>query len=242
MTPAELNQLRMGLETARKNLNDSISAVNGADDEQRSELMGVFETREKAFQDSGDGFTIPPSRSRTRRRLWTTAEKREIRTIESRVSLHKYLEASFSRRSVDGAELEYNSMPWASRRAAPWTCSAPETAPLFPLSLFAPRLEKRSKTDVDVSTRPSGWVDRLFENTRAAHLGIGFSAAPAGVRSLSADENGRNSGAARTQGSGGSGGLDNWGCRIETRQNVHSPGDHCGGHGPDCGPRSGPQT
>ena len=182
MTPAEINALKLRMETARRDLNDSISAVNGAADEQRSELMGVFETREKAFQDLervyGTAVKIQDSEQ-----VLDDAEGREIRTIEGRVSLHKYLEASLSRRSVDGVEAEYNSIQ-GIEAGGPIDVFGAGDGTLVPLSLFAPRLEKRAKTDVDVTTRPSGWVDRLFENTRAAHLGIGFSAAPAGVRAF----------------------------------------------------------
>ena len=181
MTPAEINALKLRMETARRDLNDSISAVNGAADEQRAELMGVFENREQHFQDL-ERVHATAVKIQDSEQVLDDAEGREIRTIESKVNLHKYLEASLSRRSVDGVEAEYNDA-MGIKSGGPVDVFGSGDGTLVPLSLFAPRLEQRAKTDVDVTTRPSGWVDRLFENTRAAHLGINFASVPAGIRS-----------------------------------------------------------
>ena len=90
----------------------------------------------------------------------------EIDRLRDRVSIGEYIDASLEGRAVSGAELEFNES-----RSVP--------ANHFPLELLA---EKRATTDVEAGKTQANWLDRLFADTAAQHLGISFQSVAPGVR------------------------------------------------------------
>ena len=100
------------------------------------------------------------------------AEERELRQLQGKVKLHRYLGGAMTSQGIrDGAELEYNQHLGLDLDQ-------------FPLSLLAPEeLEKRTTTDTESTVRPRRWVDRIFHRTAARHLGIMFESVSPGVSS-----------------------------------------------------------
>ena len=99
----------------------------------------------------------------------TTGEGAEFREIRSRVLVGGYVTAAMEGRAARGAELELNQ-----------ALSIPEDH--LPLELLAP--EKRATTDVDSGVTQGTWLDRLFADTAAMHVGVRFQSVPAGVLSV----------------------------------------------------------
>ena len=98
-----------------------------------------------------------------------SAESSELRQLRGKVGLSRYIEAATEKRSVDGAELEFNqALKIGAHR--------------FPLELLAPA-EERATTDVDTVTRPSRWLDRLFSVSAAARVGVTFESVEPGAKS-----------------------------------------------------------
>ena len=95
------------------------------------------------------------------------AEARELRALEGRVEVGRYIGAAVDRQSVDGAEAEYNA-------------ALKMGAGAFPLRLLAP--EVRATTDVDAGANAGAWLDRVFAQSAAMHLGVSMPSVPVGVR------------------------------------------------------------
>ena len=101
----------------------------------------------------------------------TDAEDRERAELRRKVKLSGYVTAAVEQRAADGAEAEFNAaLGIAGNR--------------FPLELLVPPVEHRATTDVDTTTMPRRWLDRLFADTAAARLGITTESVPAGVASF----------------------------------------------------------
>ena len=98
-----------------------------------------------------------------------SSEGREYRELRSKVGLTQYIEAASEKRSVDGAALELNQVLGVG-------------AHRFPLEILAP-VEERAKTDVDVVTRPTRWLDRLFSDAAASRVGVTFESVEPGAKS-----------------------------------------------------------
>ena len=102
------------------------------------------------------------------------AEARECSKLRARVNLTGYIEAAAEKRSVDGAELEFNqAMKIGAHR--------------FPLELLAPdptEIEHRATTDVDIATKPRRWLDRLFSVSAASRVGVSFESVEPGEKSF----------------------------------------------------------
>ena len=99
-----------------------------------------------------------------------TGEARELRELRGRVELRNYVGAAFEKRGVDGAELEFNQhLSIGAHR--------------FPLEILAPEapVETRATTDVDTTVRPRRWLDRLFNVSSAARVGLTFESVEPGV-------------------------------------------------------------
>ena len=99
-------------------------------------------------------------------------ETRERLELRSKSSLIPYVKAAVEMRSVsDGPEAEYNSALGMGADA-------------FPLQMLAPT-EARQTTTADVAVNQQGtWLDRLFDQTAAARLGVSFKSVGAGVASF----------------------------------------------------------
>ena len=100
------------------------------------------------------------------------AEEREFRQLRDRVQVADYIEAALEMRAVDGAALEFNQ-------------AVKIGGDRFPLALLAPdEVEHRAKTDIDSTTRPKRWLDRLFHQSMARRLGVSFESVAPGVASF----------------------------------------------------------
>ena len=98
------------------------------------------------------------------------AETRELAALRNKVKLSGYVSAAIEQRACDGVELEYNqARSIAGNR--------------FPLELLAPPLEQRATTDADTTVAPRRWLDRLFANTAAEHIGVTMESVASGVAS-----------------------------------------------------------
>ena len=98
-------------------------------------------------------------------------EDRERLELRNKISFGRYVGAAVEQRSCDGAELEYNAaLGIAGNR--------------FPLELLAPPVEERATSNVDTTTMPRRWLDRLFADTAAMRLGITMESVPVGVASF----------------------------------------------------------
>ena len=98
-----------------------------------------------------------------------SSEGREYRELRSKVGLSQYVEAASEKRSVDGAALELNQVLGVG-------------AHRFPLEILAP-VEERATTNVDVVTRPTRWLDRLFSDAAASRVGVTFESVEPGAKS-----------------------------------------------------------
>ena len=98
-----------------------------------------------------------------------SSEGREYRELRSKVGLTQYIEAASEKRSVDGAALELNQVLGVG-------------AHRFPLEILAP-VEERATTNVDVVTRPTRWLDRLFSDAAASRVGVTFESVEPGAKS-----------------------------------------------------------
>lgn len=116
-------------------------------------------------------------------------ETRELAGLETRSRVGAYVLAAAEMRSVSGAEAEFNQAIKIGANQVPMRLFAPSEA----------ELEKRTETDVNTTIRPRRWVDRLFANTAASHLGIMAESCEAGQASFPVTSGGGYPGAAWTR-------------------------------------------
>ena len=142
-------------------------------DEQRSELdslrgeYGDVERRHGAAIIAED----EPIEKRSAREN-EDAEAREKRELREKVEIGAYVQAAQEQRGLDGAEAEYN----AAVGVRPGR---------FPLHLLVgEELEKRTTTDTESDVNQQSWIDRLFDESLAQHVGVTFKSVPAGVASV----------------------------------------------------------
>ena len=95
-----------------------------------------------------------------------TGEGDEFREIRGRVRVGAYVQAAMETRGIDGAEAELNA-----------ALKLPSGE--LPLELLAP--ETRATTNIDAAGTQAPWIDRLFAQTCAAHLGVSFRSVPPGT-------------------------------------------------------------
>ena len=98
------------------------------------------------------------------------SEARERLELRAKSSVVSYIQAAAEMRSVDGAEAEFNS-------------SLGMGASQFPLEMLAPA-EERETTGVDTARNQGTWLDRLFYDSAAMHLGVTFTSVGPGVASF----------------------------------------------------------
>ena len=164
MTPYQKLQIRMS--DVRKRL-AAIGGIEELTDEHRSELDTLrteyadLETRSVALTIGND----EPETTVTE----TTSENRELDEIRSRVDFGNYVAGAISGYGVrDGAEMEFNQALGMG-------------ADRFPMELLARGLEDRAARDGDASTSQQTWIDRVFNMTAAASLGISFRNVEPGI-------------------------------------------------------------
>ena len=149
-----------------------LAGISELDDEQRAELdrlRGEYQDVEKRH-----GAAIvaedQPLETRTAREN-EDAEERERRELRERVEVGAYVQAAQEQRGLDGAEAEYNS-----------ACGVRPGR--FPLHLLAPDLEVRTTTDTESEVNQQSWIDRLFDESLAMHLGVTYKSVSPGVASV----------------------------------------------------------
>lgn len=163
MTSRQKLELRAGVIRGR------LAEIAGTDeltDELRSEMdvlrveYSDTERRISALAISQDSGTREPNTG-------ADGEAAEFRALRGRVESREYIAAAIEKRAVTGAALEFNqALSIAGTR--------------FPMELLAPD-EMRATTSVDTVTRPRRWLDRLFDETAAARLGITFESVEPGT-------------------------------------------------------------
>ena len=94
-------------------------------------------------------------------------EELELRELEGRVKVSEYLSAAVAGRNIAGAELEYSMAVGAGGR--------------FPLRILAP--ETRQTTTADAGTSQGTWLDRVFAESAATHIGVAMRSVPSGIAS-----------------------------------------------------------
>ena len=99
------------------------------------------------------------------------AKAKEFRELRESIKLSSYVEAAMESRAVDGKEAEFNAEIGLRAGGA------------FPLELLAP-VEKRTTTNTDSQTTQRTWLDRLFAETAAMHLGVTFESVEPGIASF----------------------------------------------------------
>ena len=104
-----------------------------------------------------------------------TSEQREFNELRSAVNMGPYLQAALTSRGVmAGPELEYNQAIGLRED-------------YFDLALLEDgdkELETRAARDGDARANQSSWLDRVFENTAAMHLGVTMRSVNPGVHSI----------------------------------------------------------
>ena len=92
--------------------------------------------------------------------------------LRSRVDFGEYVDAALAGRGVaGGAEAEYNQELGLKED-------------FFPLDVLANGVETRAKRDGDASTSQASWIDRVFQNTAAMHLGVSMRSVAPGVAAI----------------------------------------------------------
>ena len=163
MTSKQKLELRAGVIRGR------LAEIAGTDeltDELRGEMDGLrteyadTERRISALAISEDTGTREPNTG-------TDGEAAEFRALRGRVEGREYFAAAVEKRAVTGAALEFNQALSISGTR-------------FPMEMLAPA-EDRATTSVDTVSRPRRWLDRLFDETAAARLGITFESVEPGT-------------------------------------------------------------
>ena len=96
-----------------------------------------------------------------------TGEGSEIRQMMAKASFGQYVAASGARRGVSGLEAELNTALGMGELD-------------FPMALLAPP-ETRAAIDGDANANVSNWLDRVFVDSAAAHVGVSMRSVPAGI-------------------------------------------------------------
>ena len=174
MTKAQLESFRI---TTASRLN-AISALEGAEftDQVRAEATAL----EAEYRDSGSKLSALLATEDDERKiaereaaqlgpLAGDPELREVAALRSKSKVVSYVQAALEMRSLNGPEAEFNAALKMGNHQ-------------FPLEMLVP--EERQTTAVDVSANQGTWLDRLFNGSAAAYLGVTFQAVPAGVASF----------------------------------------------------------
>ena len=157
----------MRLQLRRSEISERLAALSGktealTDDEvqERSKLTDEFQTTEAAYRKAVADEAIEETEHAAGSQAGD-GEAREIRTLQQRASLSRYIQFARSRTAVDGAERELNE-------ALDIEDQGPGT---FPLQLLAPdpapALQQRADAATNLgavatSVTPRPWIQRLF--------------------------------------------------------------------------------
>ena len=159
----------------------AVTDKHGADSHQYRQIQKTLDGLENELQ-------AELSTDAAGRVFASDGESAEVRGLMGKAKMQGYVSAVMSGRSPAGAEAELN---------AAYGIEQPDH---FPLTMLDPASwqPQMAKTDADGATRQANWLDRLFADTAARHLGITFQSVQPGVSShpvttagASADQLGR---------------------------------------------------
>lgn len=181
MTPKQ--KLEVEQSTHRQKINELLGKGDQLTDDERTEL-GTLTTRMQELELElraaivADG--ADPEKPEVTEEPTEDTKAREFRELRSSIRLGNYVGAAMEMRSVDGKEAEFNQEVGLRQPGE------------IPLELLAPverrsagdGIETRATTNVDTTRRQQRWLDRLFSETAAAHLGITFETVESGVASF----------------------------------------------------------
>lgn len=162
MTDRQKLELRLSETRSRLNVLRSQDDLTDADRAEMDGLVSAYPDLERQYRSAlieEDSFEASPP---------VDSETRERRALQSRARVHRYVASGIEGRAVDGAEGELNAALGIAAEG-------------FPLRLLAP--EVRATTDTDAGSTARRWLDRLFADTAAMHLGVTFDSVGAGVAS-----------------------------------------------------------
>ena len=160
------DSLDLSIREAKSRLN-ALAGQDGLTDVEQTEC-GDLETKVRTQETQFRAAKLSED-SETRAAEELDGESHELRQLRKTVGLNRYIEAASEKRAVDGAELEFNQ-------------ALEIGAHKFPLEILAP-IEERATTNVDTVTTPNRWLDRLFDVSAAARVGVTFESVPAGAKS-----------------------------------------------------------
>ena len=166
-----LQRLQIEQSEKRQRVHVLLEAGDTMTDEQRAELATATTRLQTIEVEIRAAIVATPEVTETRQ-AQDDGEAVELRALRGRVELRNYLTAAVEQRGVlDGAELEFNqALNIGANR--------------FPLRLLVQDdAEHRATTDVDTTTTPRRWIDRLFAASAAARVGVSFESVAAGVAS-----------------------------------------------------------
>ena len=165
-----LQKIQLKMSEARSRLQE-IAGIDEITDEIRSEVQ-TLKTSLSDLEVRNQAAIVSESEqaaANEQRFEASDGEGRELRELQGRVSVARYLGAAIETRSVDGAESEYNEALGMDRTA-------------FPLRLLAPS-EVRADTTTDAGATQGTWLDRIFGDTAASYIGVQFNSVAPGVAS-----------------------------------------------------------
>ena len=164
--------IRQKLEIEQSEKRQRINALlgqSGLSDDERGELETLTKRMQEievemraAIVAEGD------AEKRAREQYGDDAESRERRELRAKVRVGNYITSAQEQRGLEGPEAEYNA-----------ACGV--RSGRFPLHLLAPEPEVRAETDASAKANQQTWIDRVFDQSMAAGLGITMQSVAAGV-------------------------------------------------------------
>lgn len=170
----ELTQKLREVQASKARLSATLNGLNGGSEtttEQRAELVRLSNEEAEGLDAINKAEVEERAAAEAaERRADASGETAELRELKGKAQFTDYLSAGIERRSLSGASLEY-----AQHRK----CGGNR----FPLDVLAPApLEERATTSIDPISAPATWLDMLFADAMARHLGITFEGVAPGVR------------------------------------------------------------
>ena len=150
----ELSQL-LDVETRGEDFSDKLAVAKAAIDAVQLEVQAAG--------------LVEPDVTETRTETLVDSEGGEYRELRSKVNFARYIQGALTGGGIThGPELELNQH-----------LGIPENH--FPLEMLAGPLETRAARDGDAGASQAPWLDRVFDNTAAASVGISFRPVAPGV-------------------------------------------------------------
>ena len=177
--------IRQKLEIEQSEKRQRINALLGQSelsDDERGELETLTKRMQEIEIEMRAAIVVEDdAEKRARQQFGDDPEDREKRELRSRVSLGNYIGAAQEQRGLEGPEAEYNQ-----------ACGV--RSGRFPLHLLEPEPEVRAETDADGRANQQTWIDRVFDQSMAAGLGVTMQSVAAGVATFPVTSSGSTGG------------------------------------------------